>query len=68
VQDRIRERGDKVAQMLQNDDCYVYICGLKGMEEGVVTAFRDVCRERGLDWDALKPQLLAKSRLHIETY
>ena len=68
VQDRIRERGEKVAQMLQNDDCYVYICGLKGMEEGVVAAFRDVCRERGLDWDALKPQLLAKSRLHIETY
>ena len=68
VQDCIRQRGDKVAQMLQDDDCYVYICGLKGMEEGVVAAFRDVCREHGLDWDALKPQLLAKSRLHIETY
>ena len=67
-QDRIRERGEKVAGMLQNDDCYVYICGLKGMEDGVVAAFRDVCREHGLDWDALKPQLLAKSRLHIETY
>jgi benzoyl-CoA 2,3-dioxygenase component A len=68
VQDRIRERADKVVQMLQDDNCYVYICGLKGMEEGVVEAFRDVCRARGLDWDALKPQLLAKSRLHIETY
>ena len=68
VQDRIRERSDKVAQMLKDDDCYVYICGLKGMEAGVIGAFRDVCTEHGLDWDVLRPQLLAKNRLHIETY
>ena len=68
VQDRIRERAAKVAQMLQDEHCFIYICGLKGMEEGVVGAFRDACRAHGLDWDALKPQLLAKSRLHIETY
>lgn len=68
VQDRIRERADKVARMLQDDDCYIYVCGLKGMEAGVIDAFRDVCRMHGLDWDALRPQLLAKNRLHIETY
>jgi benzoyl-CoA 2,3-dioxygenase component A len=67
-QDRIRARADKVVRMLQDEDCYIYICGLKGMESGVIEAFRDVCRASGLDWDALKPQLLAKSRLHIETY
>ncbi|MEP6656337.1 MAG: benzoyl-CoA 2,3-epoxidase subunit BoxA [Betaproteobacteria bacterium] len=68
VQDRIRERAERVVQMLQDDDCYIYLCGLKGMEEGVLDVFRDICRAHGLDWDALKPQLLAKSRLHIETY
>ena len=68
VQDRIRERADRVVQMLRDDQCYVYICGLKGMEQGVVDAFRDVCSKHGIDWDALKPELLAKSRLHIETY
>ena len=68
VQDRIRERADKIVQMLRDDQCYVYICGLKGMEQGVVDAFRDVCSKHGIDWDALKPELLAKSRLHIETY
>lgn len=68
VQDRIRERAEKVVQMLQDDSCYIYLCGLKGMEEGVIDAFRDVCGVRGIDWDALKQQLLAKSRLHIETY
>ena len=68
VQDRIRERADKVVKMLQDDNCYIYLCGLKGMEKGVIEAFRDVCSKHSLDWDALKPQLLAKSRLHIETY
>jgi benzoyl-CoA 2,3-epoxidase subunit A len=68
VQDRIRERADKVARMLQDDHCYIYVCGVKGMEAGVVEAFRDVCRMYGLDWDTMRPALLAKSRLHIETY
>jgi benzoyl-CoA 2,3-dioxygenase component A len=53
---------------LQDDDCYIYVCGVKGMETGVLDAFRDVCREHGLDFDAMKPALLAKNRLHIETY
>jgi benzoyl-CoA 2,3-dioxygenase component A len=68
VQDRIRERGERVARMLRDDDCYIYVCGLKGMEQGVVEAFRDVCRAHALDWDQLRRTLLEKSRLHIETY
>ena len=68
VQDQIRERAEKVVQMLRDDNCYIYLCGLKGMEEGVIDAFRDVCQEHGLDWNILKPELLAKNRLHIETY
>ncbi len=68
VQDLIRARADKVVRLLQDENCYVYICGLKGMEAGVVEAFRDVCRAHGLDWDTIKPGLLAGSRFHIETY
>jgi len=68
VQDLLRERGDKVARLVQDENCYIYLCGLKGMEAGVIEAFRDICRDRGLEWDSLKPGLLAKSRLHIETY
>ena len=68
VQDRIRERGDKVARMLVDDNCYVYLCGLKGMEAGVLEAFADVCKAHALDWTTVKDQLVAKNRLHIETY
>lgn len=68
VQDAIRERADKVFAMLNDDHCYIYICGLKGMESGVLEAFRDICRAQGADWDALQPKLLANARFHVETY
>jgi len=69
VQDLIRARGDKVARLLGDENCFVYACGLKGMEDGVLEAFADVSRAHGLPaWDELKPQLVGQSRLHIETY
>jgi len=68
VQDLIRERADKVFEMLADDSCFIYICGLKGMEAGVLEAFRDICRANGSDWETLRPQLLAKARFHVETY
>jgi benzoyl-CoA 2,3-dioxygenase component A len=68
VQDLIRERGDKVMRLLQDANCYIYVCGLKAMEQGVLDAFRDVCRRHGADWEAQRVALLAQNRLHIETY
>ena len=68
VQDLIRQRGERVARMLADENCYIYICGLKGMEAGVMEAFRDVCELHGMNWDALQPQLLSANRFHIETY
>jgi benzoyl-CoA 2,3-dioxygenase component A len=68
VQDLIRARADRVAAMLADDECYIYVCGLKGMEAGLMDAFRDVLRTRGIEWDALWPRLLERARIHIETY
>lgn len=68
VQDMIRARAADVARFLKDDNCYIYICGLKGMEDGVTGAFREVCDGHGMNWDALQPELLAKGRFHVETY
>ncbi len=68
VQDLIRARGERVARMLKDENCYIYICGLKGMEKGVEEAFAEACRSNGLDWNALLPELRAQSRYHVETY
>ena len=68
VQDKIRERGADVARLLADDNCYVYLCGLKGMELGVDEAFRDVCLRHKMDWGAVLPNLRAQGRYHVETY
>lgn len=68
VQDLIRERSEDVARLLADKNCYVYLCGLKGMETGVAEAFRDVCRRHDMDWETLLPALRAEGRYHLETY
>jgi benzoyl-CoA 2,3-dioxygenase component A len=68
VQDLIRERSADVARFLGDENCYIYICGLKGMETGVAEAFHDVCRRHAMDWEALLPSLREKGRYHLETY
>ena len=68
MQDLIRGRHEDIWRLLQDENCYIYICGLKTMETGVDAAFREVCRLHGAHWDALLPQLREKSRYHVETY
>ncbi len=67
VQDRIRERARDVAELLRGDS-FVYICGLKGMETGVLDALDDACQLAGMDWPSLHTRFVAEGRFHVETY
>lgn len=67
VQDLIRAADQRVAQLLEGDT-YVYICGLKGMEEGVMQALSAVCAAHQLDWPALHARMIEEGRFHVETY
>ncbi|KWW36911.1 benzoyl-CoA 2,3-epoxidase subunit BoxA [Cupriavidus metallidurans] len=68
VQDAIREASAQVAALLADPHGHIYICGLKGMEEGVLDAFAEVCATSGQSWQDIEPRLRAEGRLHIETY
>jgi benzoyl-CoA 2,3-dioxygenase component A len=68
VQDLMRERAADLAALLREENTYIYVCGLKSMEEGVVLALRDVATDAGLSWDTLGPTLKREGRLHLETY
>jgi benzoyl-CoA 2,3-epoxidase subunit A len=68
VQDRIREEAAMLAPILKQPATAIYICGLKGMEAGVDEAFDQVCSVAGLDWQALKAEMRASGRYHVETY
>ena len=67
VQDRIRAMGGAVADLLRGDT-FVFICGLKGMEAGVLEALHEVCQAAGIDWPALQRRMVDEGRFHIETY
>ena len=68
VQDLIRARAADVATLLRDENTYLYVCGLKGMEQGVDEALGEVCRRHGLDWKALHAEMLRQGRYHVETY
>jgi benzoyl-CoA 2,3-dioxygenase component A len=68
VQDRMRKRAADLAALVQRDTTHVYVCGLRGMEDGVEASFRDICGEHGLDWTAIRASMRATGRYHVETY
>ena len=68
VQDRMRACSDKVARLLGDENTFVYLCGHKQMEEGVDSAFAEVCNAHANDWTRLRGDLRAAGRYHVETY
>jgi benzoyl-CoA oxygenase/reductase BoxA protein len=68
VQDAMRERADAVFDLLRDDDSYVYVCGVRGMEAGVIEALSEIAGKGGLAWGPLADRLRAEGRLHFETY
>ena len=68
VQDRMRERAGELAALLRSAKTHVYVCGLRTMEIGVDESFAAICSEAGLDWAALRADMRASGRYHVETY
>jgi benzoyl-CoA 2,3-dioxygenase component A len=68
VQDAMRERAGDIAALLRDPETFVYVCGLKGMEAGVLEALAQIAASHGIDWPATWDELKAQGRLHFETY
>ena len=68
VQDKLREEAAAVADLLKDPNSHIYICGLRSMEEGVESAFSDICRGIGLDWADVRNGMRDEGRYHVETY
>ncbi len=68
VQDAMRDRAREVGALLEDPNTFIYVCGLRGMEDGVLAALQAAATTHGLDWDALHAELRQAGRLHLETY
>lgn len=68
IQDLIAQRSADLWRLLQKDNTYVYMCGLKGMEGGIDEALSQVTRQDGVEWAEYQKQLKKAGRWHVETY
>ena len=68
VQDRMMSEADAVANLLADAKTHIYICGLRGMEEGIEKALTTIADGIGLTWSTLRDEMREAGRYHVETY
>lgn len=68
VQDRMRAQPEELAALLARPGLHLYICGLRGLEDGVDSALTEIARAHGQDWLALRETMRGEGRFHCETY
>lgn len=68
VQNKVEENADEIWAMLNKGNFSLYICGLKGMEEGVENVFRQLAEKEGKEWEEMKESFKKEGRWNIEVY
>ena len=68
IQDRVAECADELWALMQNENTHTYICGLKGMEDGIDEALAEVAAKDGVKWSEYTGQMKKAGRWHVETY
>ncbi|WP_066377614.1 MULTISPECIES: ferredoxin--NADP reductase [unclassified Anabaena] len=68
IQDRVAEYADELWQLIKNEKTHTYICGLRGMENGIDAALTAAAAKEGVVWSDYQRTLKKAGRWHVETY
>lgn len=68
IQDRVAENADRLWELIQQEKTHTYICGLKGMEDGIDKALSAAAAKHGVNWSDYQKELKRAGRWHVETY
>jgi ferredoxin--NADP+ reductase len=68
VQHVLYEQRQHLLRLLQQPSTQLYICGLRGMEMGIIEALKQAAEEEGLAWEAFYQGLLQQGQWHVEVY
>jgi ferredoxin--NADP+ reductase len=68
VDHRMAEQIDDLWRLLEREDAYLYICGLKGMEARIFHRLERRALAAGISWEAFHRHLTETGRLLVETY
>lgn len=68
IQHRVAEQIDELWELVQKENTYTYICGLKGMEDGIDAAFAERAAKDGVEWSEYQRAMKKAHRWNVETY
>ena len=68
VQNRLAEQKEDIWPIIKRGNFALYICGLKGMEQGITEVLTSWAAEEGLDWEEMKQTFKKEGRYNIEVY
>ncbi|BAY23584.1 oxidoreductase FAD/NAD(P)-binding subunit [Calothrix sp. NIES-2100] len=68
IQDRVAEHADELWQLIKQEKTHTYICGLRGMEDGIDAALTAAAAKEGVTWSDYQKELKKAGRWHVETY
>jgi len=68
IQHRVGEHADDLWSLMQKPNTHTYICGLKGMEDGIDAALTVAAQKNDVTWSDYQRQMKKAGRWHVETY
>lgn len=68
IQNRVAEQVSEIWELLQKENTHTYICGLKGMEDGIDEALSAEAEKHGENWSDFQKSMKKAGRWHVETY
>lgn len=68
IQHRVAEHAEELWELMQKPNTHTYMCGLKGMEDGIDEALSAQAEKHGVNWVDFRKQMKKEHRWHVETY
>ncbi|NJK60184.1 MAG: ferredoxin--NADP(+) reductase, partial [Oscillatoriales cyanobacterium SM2_1_8] len=68
VQNRMATYAEELWEVLQKPSTHTYMCGLRGMEDGIDEFMVETAGKYGVNWKDYEKQMKKDGRWHVETY
>jgi len=68
IQTKMAEYTEELWNLMQDEKTHIYMCGLKGMEQGMEECFSEIATKNNLVWKEYAKQMKKAGRYHVEVY